>query len=92
MPAKKNSAKSDELNAALHVGIVVTICSLKKRGMSVRSIASRYEDIAKLCGKEMIRASGVNGGAKVADIEAHMRKFGVTVAKELAAPKRSPDD
>lgn len=90
MPAKKNSAKTDVLNAALYVGIVATICALKKRGMTVQSISSRYPDIVKLCGKEAIRAFGVNTGATVPEV--HMRKFGVAVAKEIASPKRSPDD
>lgn len=85
-------ARRNAMMAANNVGLVATVCELKKRGMTVKSIAGLYEDIQKVCGNEAIRASGVNGGAKVADLEVHMRKFGVAVAKEIASPKRSPDD
>ena len=77
-------ARRNALTAANNVGLVAAVCELKKRGKTVEMIASRFEDIQTVCGNEAIRASGVNGDAKVADLEVHMRDFGVALAERLS--------
>jgi hypothetical protein len=89
MPGRRRT-KKDGLNAGLNVGIVATICALKKRGMTVGAIARLYDDLVKTCAKEAIRAFGVNRSATVPEV--HMRKFGVAVAKEITSLKRTTDD
>jgi hypothetical protein len=85
-------ARRNAWMAANNVGLVATVCELKERGMTVESIASLYDQIQKVCGNEVLRASGANGGACVTDLELHMRDFGVSLAEEIASPKNSPDD